>query len=556
MNDSWNNHRQYPLGLNKYQFYEIIAHATAEDLIRSGNEAFKNEHNQVIELKAQLSLLRSLGHPSTSSSERLDPPDSVPVLSPSLLDSRKKSLNEADISNCKFKHEQDWIQCIKESEKTTGKAPPKLGFLEDLAGQEISSGRRRELSNAANSVFSEMYGNWIDPDSWGSKAASVLEFFYVNMAAQFVEFRACEGMWKADKYAAAKYPDWCRDFRRAGKCQRMRPDPTSLKQAKEEPDIDNGLKPSRKRSRTVTAPPALAPDPAPMIPPERLAPQVVAVPPSSPVIAPAPSVTPAVSSSVSTASLIPPASPIQPPQPLSQVPLDPCRESDSPMPVVASRPSTPETCRGPMHSASLLRSPSMSTPPQRQRQHQVLPLPDITNVTPNTRSGLPAVESMRATPAPSNKQPVSQAPQKPLLNPLRNVVVVQPSTSSKPVTPLPSAPPAADKPGNNTPAPTTAASLVAVTTPQTTAVKKPRKPTKEPKQIPINDSNGPKNLFAKAYIAKHGESARFEEWEAEWKEISKDPIKFKVWKLQSSVVKREKKAGGDNKETSTSSGVV
>ncbi|KAL0056888.1 hypothetical protein AAF712_016497 [Marasmius tenuissimus] len=537
--------RQFPLGLNQYQFYGVVSYANANNLLRSGNKAYQEERDNALRLEAQLKTLQNLPVPSISAPSVNT---EVSVLSPTLLNNRKSSIPKEDISKCKYKTEQDWTKYTIDYEKQHGKAAPKLGFLEDLQGESLTSGRKRKLSNAAYLTFGDMYANWVDPETWGSKTSSTLEFFYLNMASQFVEMRACNGMWKSDRFAAVKFSDWNVNQCQAGKCNRLIPDPKGKRIKEEHVVSDNDeVKPPRKRTRTATAPslPAL----------NTAQPSAIPISSSTPVSPTAhhdqtlPSaLAPAISSHRVSSSTDPAESPVLDLD--SLVPFSPSK-STSPNPQRQASLTVASTDHN--RVAASISTPLPIIGPSIQCSPSQPPVPANTSSTEH--SEMTISEPLTPAARPDSRPRAQRKP----LNPLLNVSIAMPTSTSAGTAVIPPVPATSTStsasmtvtsPGPKPPTPHDAASNPISSEPNTTKptsalTKKTRKlKTSEPKQIPINESHGPKNLFAKAYVTEHGENAKYDEWEAAWKEISQDPDRLKN---QSNAVKKEKKKAGSTK---------
>jgi hypothetical protein len=125
-------------------------------------------------------------------------------------------LDQHEYPDVPFWQRAEWTTKEKESISET----KKFDFLTDDLGQVVSSGRLKEMSEAAKEVWIELYSNRMDPESWGKKGRLPAKYFNSVMKNAFPEFCYCDGNWKVEMFGTLKHPDWKKNCRKPGNLTR------------------------------------------------------------------------------------------------------------------------------------------------------------------------------------------------------------------------------------------------------------------------------------------------------------------------------------------------
>lgn len=130
--------------------------------------------------------------------------------------------DKADYPDVKFWTLVEWQQY---QSKFGGK---KLDFLTNEDGETIGKNRLKEMSAEARILFNELYRHRKDPETWSARHVVAGAFVSNSMRQKFPEFRWCEGDWKVQAFATARYPNWAADSRGVGRLKRSRCYPSIL----------------------------------------------------------------------------------------------------------------------------------------------------------------------------------------------------------------------------------------------------------------------------------------------------------------------------------------
>lgn len=133
--------------------------------------------------------------PSSNTADRLLIPD-APAL-----------LMQDNYPDARFWTRAEWNKYAA-TKAERGSPVHKLGFVTDEEGRMVSEERLGMMSKFSKTNWAELHYERLDPNHWSGKTKSASDYFGIWMAIQFVEFRLCEGSWKAEAFATARYPDW------------------------------------------------------------------------------------------------------------------------------------------------------------------------------------------------------------------------------------------------------------------------------------------------------------------------------------------------------------
>ena len=125
-------------------------------------------------------------------------------------------LDRHDYPDVPFWQRSEWATKEKESVSEV----KKFDFLTNELGEVVSSGRLKEMTEAAKEAWIELYSNRMDPESWGKKGRLPAKYFNSVMKNAFPEFCYCDGNWKIEIFATLKYPDWKKNCRKTGNLTR------------------------------------------------------------------------------------------------------------------------------------------------------------------------------------------------------------------------------------------------------------------------------------------------------------------------------------------------
>jgi hypothetical protein len=163
------------------------------------------------ELRQSSLASRPLPNPSPASSSDNPLKTSNPPTEPLCTD------DFPDVSFWKF---SDWTK-HREEHENGGESVGKLDFLTDENGEVCTKERKKDFSRYAYELWNQLYLHRLDPISWTKRVPSASTYYYEGMKSRFIEFCYCEGDWKAEHFAIARYPDWANNQRDSGKLTRM-----------------------------------------------------------------------------------------------------------------------------------------------------------------------------------------------------------------------------------------------------------------------------------------------------------------------------------------------
>jgi hypothetical protein len=128
-------------------------------------------------------------------------------------------LDEDEYPDVPYWYDEGWIK-HSEQQKDRGDAAPRLGFLTNSDGSQVTESRIKVFTSTAKQVWNELYRYRLDPSSWMKKTPKAASYFAHVLKTNFPEFCYCDGDWKVERFAVIKYPDWCRDARESGRLTR------------------------------------------------------------------------------------------------------------------------------------------------------------------------------------------------------------------------------------------------------------------------------------------------------------------------------------------------
>ena len=87
-----------------------------------------------------------------------------------------------------------------------------FGFVEDSNGVVVDGFYISQLMGFMREVWLELLQKNLAPTTWGQGAATVCNFFQIEVYKHFPDLRLCENHWKVDYIATTNYPGWHRKF--------------------------------------------------------------------------------------------------------------------------------------------------------------------------------------------------------------------------------------------------------------------------------------------------------------------------------------------------------
>ncbi|KAM6490805.1 hypothetical protein JOM56_013768 [Amanita muscaria] len=236
---------QIPSSIN----LDIIAAATHEILIRSGNPAYTNLHANFTRLSAEAqssrdeTLVKSYedfiqhlkstvlqqeariehleksepqvstsdfrGAYSSTTTHQISAPPNGPAFK---IPPAPPMYDKDNYPGVRFWSRESWREYANRQEER-GTSVPKLDFLTDKDGAVVSSDRLKEMTRHAKMAWSELYYYRLAPEQWGKRSAQATDYFSNTMMDKFEEFRLCDDRWKAEVFGTVKFPDWASKVR-------------------------------------------------------------------------------------------------------------------------------------------------------------------------------------------------------------------------------------------------------------------------------------------------------------------------------------------------------